>query len=121
MNKTQQLLLMGLICCSTSFAQSTEGKEKKAPNCWHQMDKTDSGYNGISLAKAYDFIKTKKLKSKKAILFGIAPQTNEGFVLDFSEKKDNFEYKLGRKLALERAEIAYEQYLIKCNKRSGAV
>ena len=56
---------MGLICCSTSFAQSTEGKEKKAPNCWHQMDKTDSGYNGISLAKAYDFIKTKKLKSKK--------------------------------------------------------
>ena len=68
MNKTQQLLLMGLICCSTSFAQSTEGKEKKAPNCWHQMDKTDSGYNGISLAKAYDFIKTKKLKSKKIIV-----------------------------------------------------
>lgn len=65
MYKTQQLLLMGLICCGSSFAQSTEGTEKKAPNNWYQQDKTESGFNGISLAKAYDFIKTKKLKSKK--------------------------------------------------------
>jgi len=65
MNKKNQLILASLFLCSASFAQSSEGTEKKAPNNWHQLDKTETGFNGISLAKAYDFIKSKKLKSKK--------------------------------------------------------
>jgi hypothetical protein len=31
-----------------------------APDNWHQLDKTESGYNGISLGKAYQFVKGKK-------------------------------------------------------------
>jgi subtilisin family serine protease len=41
---------------------------KKTPNGWHQLDKADSGYNGISLAKAYNFIQSKKIKSKKVVV-----------------------------------------------------
>ncbi len=65
MKKTYTLVLSGIICCASSFAQTSEKSEKKAPNNWHQMDKTESGFNGISLNKAYDFIKTKNLKSKR--------------------------------------------------------
>ncbi len=65
MKKTYTLVLSGIICCASSFAQTSEKSEKKAPNSWHQMDKTESGFNGISLNKAYDFIKTKNLKSKR--------------------------------------------------------
>jgi subtilisin family serine protease len=38
------------------------------PKGWHMLDKTTSGYNGISTAKAYDFVKAKKLKSKTVIV-----------------------------------------------------
>ena len=65
MNKQNQLILASLFLCSAAFAQNSEGTEKKAPNNWHQLDKTETGFNGISLAKAYDFIKTKKLKANE--------------------------------------------------------
>lgn len=68
MNKKNQLILAGLFLCSSAFAQNSEGSEKKAPNNWHQLDKTETGFNGISLAKAYEFIKSKKLSSKKIIV-----------------------------------------------------
>jgi len=38
------------------------------PKGWHLMDKSTSGYCGISMDKAYDFLKTKKLKSKTVIV-----------------------------------------------------
>jgi subtilisin family serine protease len=68
MIKTYTLLVSGLLFGATTFAQSSEGAEKKAPNNWHQMDKTETGFNGISLNKAYDFLKSKKLKSKKVVV-----------------------------------------------------
>ncbi len=68
MIKTYTFLLSGLMIGSSIFAQTSEGVEKKAPNNWHQLDKTETGYNGISLNKAYDFIKSKNLKSKKVIV-----------------------------------------------------
>jgi len=44
-------------------------KEKvEIPKNWHQLDKTTDGYYGISLDKAYNFIKTKKLKSKTVLV-----------------------------------------------------
>ena len=68
MIKTYTLLVSGLLIGASSFAQSSEGAEKKAPNNWHQLDKTETGFNGISLNKAYDFLKSKNLKSKKVVV-----------------------------------------------------
>ena len=47
-----------------TFAQGTAENEKKvAPHNWYELDKTNSGYNGISLDKAYDFLKGRKSKT----------------------------------------------------------
>jgi cell wall-associated protease len=49
-----------------TFAQtdSTSVETKKvAPNDWHELDKATSGYYGISLDKAYDFLKGRKSKT----------------------------------------------------------
>ncbi len=45
----------------TAFAQADT--QKVAPNNWYQLDKAESGYNGISLDKAYDFLKNKPSKT----------------------------------------------------------
>ncbi len=68
MTKTYTLLLSGILLSTAIFAQNAEGTEKKAPNNWHQLDVTETGFNGISLKKAYDFIKLKNLKSTKVIV-----------------------------------------------------
>ncbi len=67
MKKTSQLLLAALLLGSTVFAQETETKseEKQIPKNWHLLDKSTSGYNGISLDKAYELIQSKKLKSTR--------------------------------------------------------
>ncbi|HEY8689425.1 MAG TPA: S8 family peptidase [Chitinophagaceae bacterium] len=44
-----------------SFAQGNSIKE--TPKNWHQLDKGETGYNGISLDKAYGFVKGKKSKT----------------------------------------------------------
>ena len=46
----------------TTFAQSDSAK-KVAPNNWYQLDKAETGYYGISLDKAYDFLKGRKSKT----------------------------------------------------------
>jgi subtilisin family serine protease len=38
------------------------------PKGWHMMDKASSGYYGISVNKAYDFVKAKKLKSNTVVV-----------------------------------------------------
>lgn len=38
------------------------------PNNWHLLDPATTGFNGISLDKAYSLIKTKKLKSNRVIV-----------------------------------------------------
>lgn len=45
----------------TSFSQGTSTKE--TPKNWHQLDKNETGYYGISLDKAYQFVKGKKSKT----------------------------------------------------------
>ncbi len=62
LRRTFWIALFGFIS-SALFAQGDQ-----APNGWHFMDKKTSGFNGISLDKAYDFLKTKKLKSKTVIV-----------------------------------------------------
>jgi subtilisin family serine protease len=66
MTKLFYLVSAALLAGTTVFGQE---KEKEAvPNNWHQLDKAETGYYGISLNKAYDLIKTKKLKSKKVLV-----------------------------------------------------
>lgn len=38
------------------------------PKGWHMLDKTKDGYQGISIDKAYEFVKTKKVKSNTVIV-----------------------------------------------------
>src|ERR1700733_11323029 len=49
-----------------TFAQGTS--YKIVPKGWHLMDKEKDGYYGISLDKAYEFVRSKKLKSKTVIV-----------------------------------------------------
>ncbi len=62
MKRTSLLAISGLLCM-TLFAQKDE-----VPKGWHLMDKASSGYYGISTERAYDFVKSKKLKSKQVIV-----------------------------------------------------
>ncbi len=57
------LLLTGFILVIALRAQNSE-----VPKGWHMLDKTANGYYGISTDKAYQFVKTKKLKSNTVIV-----------------------------------------------------
>ena len=61
--KRTSLLAICALSSSLSFAQKDD-----VPKSWHMMDKTTSGYYGLSVDKAYDFVKTKKLKSRTVIV-----------------------------------------------------
>ena len=59
------LLSVAIFLTATVFAQ----KSKEAiPKNWYQLDKATTGYYGISLDKAYGFVKTKNLKSKQVVV-----------------------------------------------------
>jgi len=58
------LLFIGLI--GSSFAQ--QSVKDNVPNGWHLMSKDKSGYYGISLDKAYEFLKGRK---SKQIIVGV--------------------------------------------------
>jgi subtilisin family serine protease len=57
------LILSGILFSLALSAQNSE-----VPKGWHMMDKTSSGYYGISSDKAYQFVKSKKLKSNTVIV-----------------------------------------------------
>jgi subtilisin family serine protease len=61
--KRTSLLVFGGLLSTALLAQKDE-----VPKGWHMLDKATSGYYGISVDKAYDFVKTKKLKSKTVIV-----------------------------------------------------
>ncbi len=54
----------------TSQYSSAQGTSAKTdlPKGWHLMDKQQDGFQGISLNKAYEFIRENKLKSKQVIV-----------------------------------------------------
>src|ERR1700753_2009466 len=62
-------LSLALIGCLplTIFAQGTSAKTE-LPKGWHLLDKEKDGYYGISVNKAYEFAKSKKLKSKTVLV-----------------------------------------------------
>jgi len=63
--------LMGLLLLGafplTMFAQGNSVKTE-LPKGWHLLDKDQDGYYGISIDKAYEFARTKKLKSKQILV-----------------------------------------------------
>ncbi len=63
MNKVYKIFIPLVFLVVSSFAQNNT-----IPNSWHMMDKETDGYYGISADKAYQFLKTNKLKSKTVIV-----------------------------------------------------
>ncbi|MBK7433822.1 MAG: S8 family peptidase [Chitinophagaceae bacterium] len=63
MNKKTAILSLALLAGMSAFAQKDD-----VPKGWHLMDKEANGVFGVSADKAYDFIKTKKLKSKTVVV-----------------------------------------------------
>lgn len=55
--KHSVLMTLAVAICLTSFGQSSK---KSASNGWHLKDREKDGYYGISLDKAYEFVKNKK-------------------------------------------------------------
>ncbi|WP_207513098.1 S8 family peptidase [Longitalea luteola] len=67
--KVAGLVTAMVIADQTAFAQQEKSiKTGDVPKGWHLLDKTKDGYHGISLDKAYEFIRTKNLKSKTVVV-----------------------------------------------------
>ncbi|MEO6669805.1 MAG: S8 family peptidase [Ferruginibacter sp.] len=71
MNKISKMLLAAFFMGSAAYAQQADSVKKDdvaVPKNWHQLDPATSGFNGISLDKAYALAKTKKLKSTRVLV-----------------------------------------------------
>ena len=67
--KYAKLLAAAMLISGTSMAQgSTASGKDEIPKNWHLLDKKDDGFPGVSLNKAYEFVKANNLKSKKIIV-----------------------------------------------------
>ena len=67
MKKNHFLLILGTVFSTAVMAQTSHDDARKEVKGWHQMDKQADGYFGISLAKAYELIKTKNLKKTSEV------------------------------------------------------
>ena len=65
------LLIVLLSCCLAFTANAQNSLKEEVPKGWHLKDKQSDGYYGISLEKAYDFVRSKNLKSKPVIVADI--------------------------------------------------
>lgn len=67
--KVAGLVTAFVIAENSSFAQQEKStKSGDVPKGWHLLDKTKDGYYGISIDKAYEFIRTKNLKGKTVLV-----------------------------------------------------
>src|SRR4029077_7159594 len=57
-----------LIVFMCGFNMTLFAQKAQVPNGWHLLDLKDSGYYGISIEKAYEFVKSKNLKSTPVIV-----------------------------------------------------
>ena len=71
-----------VLSAAACFTTAMWAQKQDVPRGWHLMDLQKDGYYGISLDKAYDFLKAKKIKSKRASL--LKPFTNTGFIRIFN-------------------------------------
>ncbi len=63
MNKFSRIFIALLIVGLSTVAQTSV-----IPNGWHMMDKEADGYSGVSVDKAYQFLKSKNLKSNTVVV-----------------------------------------------------
>ncbi len=69
MTKISKMLLVAFFLTGSVYAQQADSvKEVSVPKNWHQLDPATSGFNGVSLDKAYSLIKSKKLKSTRVLV-----------------------------------------------------
>ena len=62
-------LIAALLLSGAVSAQGNKVKEKTVvPKNWHLLDESKNGFPGISLDKAYSFVQSKNIKSKKIIV-----------------------------------------------------
>ena len=64
-------LVVLTLSTSSLFAfsqQTTQAKQADVPHGWHLLDRAKDGYDGISLDEAYQFVKSKNLKSNPVIV-----------------------------------------------------
>ncbi len=66
--KTGLPALTFLLLSTISFAQKTSSKTSGVPHGWHLLDKAKDGYSGISINQAYEFVKSKNLKSTPVLV-----------------------------------------------------
>ena len=65
MNQITTLAFAAFLFGGSAYAQNSKDE---VPKNWHQLDPATTGYNGISLQKAYDLVKSKKIKSTRVIV-----------------------------------------------------
>jgi subtilisin family serine protease len=67
--RSMKLWFIGIILI-TNLAVYSQGTSAKTelPKSWHLMDKEKDGFYGISLEKAYEFVREKNLKSKTVLV-----------------------------------------------------
>lgn len=53
---------------SFAFVSAAQSAKEDVPKGWHMLDKASSGYYGVSVDKAYEFLKSKNLKSNTVIV-----------------------------------------------------
>ena len=69
MNKHFVLFIATVLFCFPLLAQTATSTAKKdVPKGWHLQDQQDRGYAGISLDKAYAFLKSQKRKSQTVVV-----------------------------------------------------
>jgi cell wall-associated protease len=66
-SRIKQFLIAIIFMASLPFAGLAQGSSEKtkvvAPHNWHELDRSETGYYGISLDKAYQFLQTRKPKT----------------------------------------------------------
>ena len=60
---SKQITFFVSVLCFPFLLAAQETAKKEDPKNWYQLDKAETGYYGISLDKAYNFIKGKKSKT----------------------------------------------------------
>ncbi|RYG02887.1 MAG: peptidase S8 [Chitinophagaceae bacterium] len=60
--------MLALTAATAQAQQDKNPRGGEVPKGWHLLDKSSEGYNGISINKAYEFIKSKNLKSKTVVV-----------------------------------------------------
>lgn len=59
---------LALFTGNANAQQDKKNAQADIPKGWHLLDNSTDGFSGISLQKAYDFIKTKNLKGKTVVV-----------------------------------------------------